>query len=73
MNYQFVEDLINAIKLPKAARVSFSGHANLMERSTQFSDKRGGTSLSTIALADTPGRDELASGILASYYQSKVK
>ncbi|KAF0683848.1 Aste57867_24123 [Aphanomyces stellatus] len=58
-----VEQLIQAIKLPKAARMSFSGHANLMERSTQFSDKRGGTSLSSIVLADTPGKEDVASGL----------
>ncbi|KDO25322.1 hypothetical protein SPRG_09148 [Saprolegnia parasitica CBS 223.65] len=56
-----VESLIQAIKLPKAARTSFSGHANLMERSTQFSAKRGDTSLSTIVLADTPGKEDVAS------------
>ncbi|ETW05322.1 hypothetical protein H310_04274 [Aphanomyces invadans] len=56
-----VEQLIHMIKLPKAARLSFSGHTNLMERSTQFSEKRGGTSLTSLVLADTPGKEDAAS------------
>ncbi|RHY32258.1 hypothetical protein DYB32_002716, partial [Aphanomyces invadans] len=44
------------------ARLSFSGHTNLMERSTQFSEKRGGTSLTSLVLADTPGKEDAASG-----------
>ncbi|CAK4464394.1 unnamed protein product [Aphanomyces euteiches] len=56
-----VEQLIQSIKLPKAARMSFSGHTNLMERSTQFSEKRGGSSLSSIVLADTPGKEDVPS------------
>ncbi|RHY03654.1 hypothetical protein DYB36_005367, partial [Aphanomyces astaci] len=60
-----VEQLIHMVKLPKAARLSFSGHANLMERSTQFSKKRGGTSLTSLVLADTPGKEDVASGLIS--------
>ncbi|RQM11669.1 hypothetical protein B5M09_011215 [Aphanomyces astaci] len=62
-----VEQLIHMVKLPKAARLSFSGHANLMERSTQFSKKRGGTSLTSLVLADTPGKEDVASGTCSQY------
>ncbi|OQR91209.1 H - or Na -translocating F-type, V-type and A-type ATPase (F-ATPase) Superfamily [Thraustotheca clavata] len=61
-----VESLVHAIKLPKAARTSFSGHANLMERCTQFSAKRGGASLSSIVLADTPGKEDVPSAFQES-------
>ncbi|OQR84550.1 H - or Na -translocating F-type, V-type and A-type ATPase (F-ATPase) Superfamily [Achlya hypogyna] len=56
-----VESLLQAMKVPKAARTTFSGHANLMERSTQFSAARGGTSLSSLVLADTPGKEDVPS------------
>ncbi|GLE05321.1 hypothetical protein PINS_up014334 [Pythium insidiosum] len=52
-----VEALVQTLRLPKAAQLSLSAHAVLLERSAQL---RGSASLTTFALADAP---DASSGI----------
>ncbi|RLN86955.1 hypothetical protein BBJ28_00004033 [Nothophytophthora sp. Chile5] len=59
-----VEGLVQALRLPRAAQLSLSAHAVLMERSAQFkgtSKTQEGPSLTTLVLADAPDCLEVAS------------
>ncbi|CAI5746865.1 unnamed protein product [Peronospora destructor] len=52
-----VEELVQLLHLPRAARISLSGYGVLMERSAQFRDafkKEGGPSLTSLILVDAP-------------------
>ncbi|CAI5746625.1 unnamed protein product [Peronospora destructor] len=52
-----VEELVQLLHLPRAARISLSGHGVLMERSAQFRGafkKEGGPSLTSLVLVDAP-------------------
>ncbi|GMF29774.1 unnamed protein product [Phytophthora fragariaefolia] len=59
-----VEGLVQALHLPRAAQLSLSGHAVLMERSAQFrgaSKKEDGPSLTSLVLVDAPDSLEIPS------------
>ncbi|KAG1696899.1 hypothetical protein DVH05_017807 [Phytophthora capsici] len=59
-----VEGLVQALHLPRAAQISLSAHAVLMERSAQFrgaTRKETGPSLTSLVLVDAPDSQEIAS------------
>jgi F0F1-type ATP synthase alpha subunit len=59
-----VEGLVQALHLPRAAQISLSAHAVLMERSAQFkgaSKKEEGPSLTSLVLVDAPDSLEIPS------------
>ncbi|KAE9082044.1 hypothetical protein PF005_g14774 [Phytophthora fragariae] len=59
-----VEGLVQSLKLPRAAQLSLSAHAVLMERSAQFkgaSKKEDGPSLTSLVLVDAPDSLEIPS------------
>lgn len=59
-----VEGLVQSLKLPRAAQLSLSAHAVLMERSAQFkgaSKKEEGPSLTSFVLVDAPDSLEIPS------------
>ncbi|KAL3659230.1 hypothetical protein V7S43_015808 [Phytophthora oleae] len=59
-----VEGLVQALHLPRAAQISLSAHAVLMERSAQFrgaTRKETGPSLTSLVLVDAPDSLEIAS------------
>ncbi|KAG6612018.1 H - or Na -translocating F-type, V-type and A-type ATPase (F-ATPase) Superfamily [Phytophthora cinnamomi] len=59
-----VEGIVQSLKLPRAAQLSLSAHAVLMERSAQFkgaSKKEEGPSLTSLVLVDAPDSLEIPS------------
>ncbi|KAL4146012.1 hypothetical protein PRNP1_011885 [Phytophthora ramorum] len=59
-----VEGLVQVLRLPRAAQISLSAHAVLMERSAQFrgaSKKEEGPSLTSLVLVDAPDSQEIPS------------
>ncbi|GMF19399.1 unnamed protein product [Phytophthora lilii] len=59
-----VEGLVQSLHLPRAAQISLSAHAVLMERSAQFrgaSKKEEGPSLTSLVLVDAPDSMEIPS------------
>ncbi|KAG3007831.1 hypothetical protein JG687_00016919 [Phytophthora cactorum] len=59
-----VEGLVQALRLPRAAQISLSAHAVLMERSAQFrgaTRKETGPSLTSFVLVDAPDSLEIPS------------